>query len=134
MFVPGPRILAYNSSPACIQTLGKPFMIGGSGSRAATWNGSRFPWDPAGPADVSGVSLPPSKYHIGPAFSLRLRHPPTPIISLNAFQFGNALSAAWTVTTPPPSLTYCSNEAIRSAGHSGESRLNTTTLYFLKSG
>ena len=51
------------------------------------------------PGVESDVSLPSLTYQAGPACSLRSRQPPTPIISLNAFQSGNALSAACTETS-----------------------------------
>ena len=38
-----------------------------------------------------------------------------------AGQFGNELSAACTITSPPPPLTYCSKRVRRSAGQSGAS-------------
>ena len=50
--------------------------------------------DPARPAEGSATNLPDLKYHMGPAFSVRPRQPPIPIISLYAGQSGNALSAA----------------------------------------
>ena len=76
----------------------------------------RRPWLPAGPGDGSDVKLAVLQNQRGPAFSLRSRQPPMPIISLNAGQPGKALSAAWTMTTPPPLVTYCSKDAFKSAG------------------
>ncbi len=91
-------------------------MIGWEASRTVTANGTRVPWLPAGPGVGSETSLPSWKYQNGPAFSVRSRQAPMPIISLNAGHPANALSAACTTTSPPPLLMYCSKAVFRAAG------------------
>src|SRR5262245_29265611 len=91
--------------------------MGCSGTLTVTSNGMRLPWLPAGPGEGSDSTLLPRQYQYGPDCWPRSLHPPTPIISLYAVQPGNALSAACTATTPPPDLTYCSNDDLRAAGH-----------------